>query len=65
MRRSDFSIIVGLAIAYNYKRQLAEMFEVPETTIERWESGVAKPHPRVEKLIRKTICSWIKEKENA
>jgi DNA-binding transcriptional regulator YiaG len=38
-----------------YQRELASEFEVAESTVSRWANGVARPHPRAQKLIVATI----------
>lgn len=34
-----------------YRKELAAEFEVAESTVSRWATGVAKPHPRVQRMI--------------
>ena len=34
-----------------YQRELAEEFQVAESTVSRWASGAARPHPRLQSLI--------------
>ncbi len=34
-----------------YQRDLASEFEVAESTVSRWATGVARPHPRLQRLI--------------
>lgn len=34
-----------------YQRELASEFEVAESTVSRWANGVARPHPRAQRLI--------------
>jgi transcriptional regulator with XRE-family HTH domain len=34
-----------------YQRDLAAEFEVAVSTVSRWASGTARPHPRFQKLI--------------
>lgn len=38
-----------------YQRDLADDFEVAESTVSRWARGIARPHP----LIQKQIVQWI------
>ena len=33
------------------QREMANEFEVAESTVSRWANGVARPHPRLSKLI--------------
>lgn len=37
---------------------LADEFEVALSTIERWALGIAKPHPKIQKLIVMFIEKW-------
>lgn len=32
-------------------RELAVRFEVAESTVSRWASGIARPHPRIQALV--------------
>jgi len=34
-----------------YHRDLAREFQVAESTVSRWASGVARPHPRIQRLV--------------
>jgi len=34
-----------------YQRELADEFQVAESTVSRWAHGVARPHPRLQRLI--------------
>lgn len=54
---SDFAEIVHNAFTSLglYQRDLADDFEVSESTVSRWGSGIAKPHPQ----IQKRIVAWI------
>jgi hypothetical protein len=44
----DFQTAVG---AFKDKRQLAAAFGVAETTVERWGTGITRPHPSVIALV--------------
>ena len=37
------------------QRELAEEFEVSESTVSRWANGVARPHPGLRKLVVASI----------
>lgn len=54
---SDFAQIVQNAFTSLglYQRDLADDFEVAESTVSRWGSGIAKPHPQ----IQKRVVAWI------
>jgi hypothetical protein len=54
---SDFSLIVqnAFAVLGLYQRDLADDFEVAESTVSRWGHGVARPHPR----IQRSVVAWI------
>jgi ribosome-binding protein aMBF1 (putative translation factor) len=54
---SDFAQIVQNAFANLglYQRDLADDFEVAESTVSRWGNGLAKPHPQ----IQKRVVAWI------
>lgn len=56
---ADFVNIEAYEQIKRYKL-LADKFEVATTTIDRWIQGVAKPHPKVQKL----IINFIEEKSN-
>jgi len=48
----QFAEIVRNSVAMGvYQRELATEFEVAVSTVSRWASGIAKPHPRMQKLI--------------
>ena len=53
----SFARIVAAALASLgvYQRDLANEFQVAESTVSRWAHGVARPHPRLQKLILMTI----------
>lgn len=57
---SDFSIIVqnAFAVLGLYQRDLADDFEVAESTVSRWENGVAKPHPQIQRL----VVDWVRKR---
>jgi len=52
-----FRQIVAAAVATLgvYQRELADEFQVAESTISRWAHGVARPHPRLQDLIVASI----------
>jgi len=48
----DFArIVAAIQTLGLYQRELASEFEVAESTVSRWANGVARPHPRAQKLI--------------
>jgi ribosome-binding protein aMBF1 (putative translation factor) len=47
--------------ASKYKKELSKEFEVAESTVLRWESGIANPRPNIKKLIEKYIESLEKK----
>jgi len=53
----EFRQIVAAAVATLgvYQRELADEFEVAESTVSRWAHGVARPHPRLQALIVASI----------
>lgn len=56
----EFKELVKKAIDQGLTRDLAEEFEVAESTVKRWASGVANPHPIMKKLISTYIESRLK-----
>lgn len=51
---TDFqNVITHLLLSGHDSKELALLFEVSESTILRWKSGVAVPHPRIQKLVAK------------
>jgi len=50
------SITLGL-----YRRELASEFEVAESTVSRWANGVDRPHPRIQKMIVKSILKRVSD----
>ena len=40
------------------QRDLAQEFEVEVSTVSRWASGAAKPHPR----LQRQVVQWIKRR---
>jgi hypothetical protein len=38
-----------------YQRDLANEFEVAESTVSRWSKGIARPHPRIQRQIVQSI----------
>lgn len=38
-----------------YQRELANQFQVADSTVSRWASGIARPHPRLQKIIVASI----------
>jgi hypothetical protein len=50
--REGFRDIVAGTISLGlYLRELAADFEVAESTVSRWARGIARPHPRLQKLV--------------
>ena len=48
----QFSTIVKEALEKKLdKKLIASHFEVAPTTIDRWASGIARPHPHLQKMI--------------
>lgn len=43
-------------------KKLAEEFEVSISTVKRWKSGIAKPSPRVRRLIEKYLKDDVRNK---
>lgn len=41
----------ALGVLGLYQRELAAEFQVAESTVSRWASGAARPHPRLQALI--------------
>jgi ribosome-binding protein aMBF1 (putative translation factor) len=54
---SDFARIVqnSFSMLGLYQRDLADDFEVAESTISRWGNGLARPHPQ----IQRRVVAWI------
>ena len=46
------------------QRELAEDFEVAESTVYRWASGLAVPHPKIQGLVVKWIKSRLSTSES-
>ena len=42
-----------------YRHELASEFEVAESTVSRWANGIAKPHPRMQKVIIASILKRV------
>ena len=40
------------------QEDLADVFEAATSTVSRWANGVARPHPRMEKL----VVAWIEKR---
>ncbi len=53
----EFARLVAGAVATfgPYQHDLAAEFEVADSTVSRWASGVARPHPKLQKLIVESI----------
>jgi ribosome-binding protein aMBF1 (putative translation factor) len=53
----EFKDFVAIALKKNpkLKNELAKQFEVAPSTVERWASGTARPHPLLQRFIRKFI----------
>lgn len=49
----EFANIVSAAVdrVGTTQRELAEEFEVGESTVSRWAHAVARPHPRMQRLV--------------
>ena len=60
-------IVAATVSSGRYQRELAAEFEVAESTVSRWARGIARPHPRMQKLIvgaiEKRIQSALKAQE--
>ncbi len=41
----------GTSLIPNGRRVLAREFQVATTTVDRWQSGTARPHPRLKRMI--------------
>jgi len=63
---SDFASIVrnGLNLLGSLQRDFATEFDVNESTISRWAKGSAKPLPRFQKLVVKSILKKAKKLAN-
>jgi len=48
---SEFQSIVKIAVEAGHKLHLATTFEVATSTVDRWISGIARPHPRLQQMI--------------
>jgi len=67
LSNKGFSIILHFSLkaipqlthALSPFRSLAEEFEVSSSIVSRWASGVARPHPRIQKLIIASIIKRI------
>lgn len=52
----SFCDVIGAALTLgNSQRELAREFEVAESTVSRWARGVARPHPRLQLQIVKSV----------
>jgi hypothetical protein len=53
-----FSVLVGSSFVAlgTVQRELAEEFEVAISTVSRWASGLARPHPRLQKQIVQALA---------
>jgi transcriptional regulator with XRE-family HTH domain len=58
-------IVAATASLGLYQRELAEEFEVAESTVSRWARGLARPHPRMQKLIVDAIEKRVQSALNA
>lgn len=45
----------SLGILGMYQRELATEFEVSESTISRWASGISCPHPKIQALVLSSL----------
>lgn len=63
----DFARIVASAVQTLglYVREFATEFEVAESTVSRWANGIARPHPRVQRLIVAAIEKRIRNAQRA
>ena len=50
----DFCELIT-SLTHEEKKNLAEEFEVAISTVERWGTGVANPHPRIRSQIIKLV----------
>lgn len=52
-RAEAFSTIVraGVDVFGRSQRELADEFEVSESTVSRWANGVTRPHPRLQQMV--------------
>ena len=59
----SFANIVGEAFETlgAYQRDLADDFEVAESTVSRWARGIARPHPLIQRQIVQWICRRAKK----
>ncbi len=52
-----------------YQRELAAEFQVAESTVSRWSSGTARPHPRFQEMIvtaiRRRVSNALKSTNRA
>jgi hypothetical protein len=48
-------IVAGADVLARSQRELAEQFEVAESTVSRWAKGYARPHPRVQRYVVSTL----------
>jgi mannitol/fructose-specific phosphotransferase system IIA component (Ntr-type) len=55
-------LIAGMIHTNQSYDDLAVAFEVASSTVKRWESGVAVPHPRVQRLIVSRLL-WIARRD--
>ena len=64
--RTVFPTIVQEGVKYLNisQRELAEDFEVAESTVYRWASGLAVPHPKIQGLVVKWIKSRLSTSES-
>jgi len=49
--RFDEIVECGLNVLPNGRRALAGEFQVAPSTVDRWVTGIARPHPRLKHLI--------------
>ncbi len=57
MTQQEFAALIQRAIDAGKITQIANEYEVAESTVKRWASGIANPHPRLKKMIADYIKS--------
>jgi len=48
-------LAVSFEVLGTFQRDLAVEFEVAESTVSRWAKGTARPHPRIQKQVIRSL----------
>lgn len=60
MEQSSFQTWVQIAIDREATRELAEHFEIGESTVARWADGTSRPHPKIAEMVVEYIKTFVR-----